>query len=372
MMIKSFHTFQRRLFIAAFGLILFAPLCLTPFKTFPKPELSPRAIRNYQYAFEPHFNLHFGGRRLFIYLNSCVRLLGFQQSPIKQVVKGKDGWFFYGGDKLTEEFTGETKLTISDLEGWRKHIEQSRDWLAQRGIEYLFVTVPNKHSIYPEFMPDNFKKSKQSSLDLLLDHLNQHSDVTILDLRNPLLEAKKDHIVYDKTDTHWNIHGAFAAYEAMMNQIVPHMPSLSPLTKDQLNITTFERKGGDIIQYTGLENSIREYSHTWTPNFQSGVSVPTNLPPLVGLTPPRWMKDTRRAWQARQCPGAKGSETVVFRDSFFDILIPLFSENFKKTYYVWSKMNPAIMDQILAQDKISLVIDIHVERTLKHIDRSAE
>ncbi|MEI9865253.1 MAG: hypothetical protein WDN00_12025 [Limisphaerales bacterium] len=45
---------------------------------------------------------------------------------------------------------------------WKKR----RDWLAKRGIAYLFVVAPDKHSIYPEELPGwAVKVRPQTKLD---------------------------------------------------------------------------------------------------------------------------------------------------------------------------------------------------------------
>ena len=58
---------------------------------------------------------------------------------------------------------GTQPFTPEELEQYQKILEARRDWLAERGIPYLFVIPPNKDTIYPEFMPPAYTKVRPKS-----------------------------------------------------------------------------------------------------------------------------------------------------------------------------------------------------------------
>src|SRR5262249_28073941 len=131
----------------------------------------------------------------------------FKEHVARDVVLGRDGWLFYSGEGAgAEPFSGPTgSFTQQELIGYQRLLEQRRDWLAQRGVGYLFVVAPNKQSIYPEYLPPGCNLGpSQHRLDQFLAHMQQHSTVAVVDLRPALREAKRLAPTYFKTDTHWN------------------------------------------------------------------------------------------------------------------------------------------------------------------------
>ena len=79
-------------------------------------------------------------------------------------------------------------LSTAKLEEWRILFEERRVWLKERGIRYLVVFAPDKTSIYPEQLPDAYRpRSPISRLDQLVDHLEEHSDLAFVDLREALV-----------------------------------------------------------------------------------------------------------------------------------------------------------------------------------------
>ena len=82
-------------------------------------------------------------------------------------------------------------FAAKDLDAWTRVLEERRDWLAARGIAYLFVVAPNANTIYPEYMPDRIRKASfRSRLDQLIDHLKANGFFNLVDLRPALRKAK--------------------------------------------------------------------------------------------------------------------------------------------------------------------------------------
>ena len=55
---------------------------------------------------------------------------------------------------------------------------------------------------------------------------------------------------------------------------------------------------------------------------------------------------------------------VVFRDSFFETIIPLIAEDFNQIVYIWKQYDHAIMKELIEQQKPQIVIEEMVERSL--------
>ena len=138
---------------------------------FPAISASRAALFSFPEKFTAYFNDNFGFRPTLIHWQALAKLKLLGTSTSRLVMVGKDGWLF-----LSVEYSDRGKHLIPrstnrQLEDWKLLLEGRRDWLARRGIRYVFTIFPRKEVIYPEFLPDNFKPEEQSRLDQLSAYL---------------------------------------------------------------------------------------------------------------------------------------------------------------------------------------------------------
>ena len=58
---------------------------------------------------------------------------------------------------------------------WRTAIEGRRDWLAERGVRYVFGLAPNKPSIYPEMLPNHIRRRRgRTRMDRFKEYLEEN------------------------------------------------------------------------------------------------------------------------------------------------------------------------------------------------------
>jgi alginate O-acetyltransferase complex protein AlgJ len=127
---------------------------------FPKEPRNFSSFLKLTKNFESYYNDHFGFREVLIDRYQREMRKRFGQSGVPKVIGGKEGWYFYAGDDLLKDFRGLTPLKGQQLDAWIMDFVRKRDWLAEQGIRYLFVVVPNKQTIYPEYLPDFVRKAK--------------------------------------------------------------------------------------------------------------------------------------------------------------------------------------------------------------------
>jgi alginate O-acetyltransferase complex protein AlgJ len=290
-----------------------------------------------------------------------VKLLGV--SPSESILVGKEGWFYLNDPEAVTQYQGIALLSEAQLERWRVVLEQRRAWLAQRGIQYLVVFVPNKHSIYPEFMPDVVPRlGAENSLATLSGYLARNSDLPILDLSPILREAKSRKRVYHRTDTHWNGAGAFLGYKAILQALEegglepPAAPSAS------VRLEQYETDGIGLTSLVGLSPLYREE--------RIDVLV---VAPRASVEPEFRKRYSERV--RRQLPFAYGVDdpalprAVVFRDSFANALIPYLSESFQRTLYVWDRdLRPGVVET----ERPDVVIQQIAERLILREPESIE
>jgi len=224
---------------------------LTPFP--PLPD-GMAGLKKFLAGWEAYFNDHFGCRKVLVRWHNKLKWSLFKEKSVRNVLVGTDGWMFFSASQMVEHFRGALQFTDQELADWRKLLEHRRDWLAQRGIKYLFVLAPDKQSIYPERLPAWLKNlGGRTKVDQLFAHMRAHSTVEMLDLRPALFAAKKSAPVYLKTDTHWNKFGAFVACEEVVRALAEHqVPGLAPVALDSFDRTNQLVAGGDLARGIGV------------------------------------------------------------------------------------------------------------------------
>jgi hypothetical protein len=221
---------------------------------------------------------HFGLRNTLIRAVAETRFHGFGTDANGDFLIGKDGWIFFRpeGDRNFMGYRGLNPLSDEDLSAWADLLERRSAWLASRGIAYLVVIPPDKQTIYPEFLPQEYLPVRhQSHLDQLIERLRQiNSPVRLIDLRSTLALAKKYHRLYFKTDTHWDDYGGYAAYPVILkavNSVLPGAKLVPQPLGDFIPRSTLH--SGDLSHLTNL---YYEFDEDWPQLVRR-----TPFPPIV-------------------------------------------------------------------------------------------
>ena len=281
------------------------------------------------------------------------RVQVLRSSPTPDVILGKDGWLFYGTDGAAEDYSGSRPFTEIELEAWRDTLQHTQDWLQQQGIDYVFAVAPDKHVVYPEFMPDGVNEGlSHSRVEQLLDHLRAHSTVRVADLRPPVLSARDAGRLFHVTDTHWNDLGAFVAYRQVIEQL--GNPGGPPATFDDFDRQQVMRPGLDLARMLGLKSVLEEEDLRLEPRTPRRARV---------IEPARASRALMDARVVTEQPGTR-PRAVIFRDSFGSAMIPFLSEHFSRAVYVWqNEFDPALVlaerPQVVIQEWVGRHLYVH-------------
>ena len=326
-----------------------------------------QGLTTFPKEYESYFNDHFGFRDSFIFCHHFWKAIVMNTSPVDKVLMGKEGWLYFTVNDQLKDYQGLLPYTDKELAGIGRNLQQRQEMLARLGMQYMLVLAPNKHSIYPEYLPDSLVKvGKQTRVDQLLNFLQTNTRVPLLDLRGPLLAAKTalpaEERLYLKLDTHWNQQGAFVAYQAMMAVVHSFFPEVDPLGTEALTREVKPSVRGDLANMIGMQGILRENAPFLTvtsPRSQRDESHND----FLALFAQRYKEGYRQPFMS-QCETGKRT-VVVFRDSFFTDIIPFFSETFRHATYIYETYNEGIMAEMLARNlKPDLVIEEIIERDL--------
>lgn len=332
----------------------------------PRPifQLKSKTLEKYPAKFQAYYDDHFGFRAALLKAGNFIKLRWLRISPSADVVLGKNGWLYFAGGRGPEGFRGLVQLSDEQLAAWRSALEWKQAWLAKRGIKYLLVLVPEKDTIYPEFVPDNLRRVKtETPLSQLADYLSQHSNVDMLDLRKPLFDAKAKELVYARTDTHWNTVGAFVGYEQIMDRLAQSFPDLKPKRLADFRHVVKIPRTGDIARMLDAPDLTSQPE----PILEPLQKHPVRKKPFVLKDVEQTPAQQPFTMTAAQPPN--GHRVVMVRDSFTQLLVPLLSEDFASVTYIWrTHFNKVPFEkavaEVIAREQPDIFIDEQVERAV--------
>ncbi len=327
-----------------------------PLVGFPEFTPSREGVRAFPAGVEAYFRDHFGFRNRLIRLERKLKDEWFHELIMPDVLIGREGWLFFSGDYMVEHFQGLKLLSDEDLANWQALLEKRRDWLARRGIKYVFSIPPDKHSIYPEELPEWLSGLQATNkLDQFVAHMRAHSTVEVLDLRPAILEAKNTNKTYLRLDTHWNTYGGFVAYQALVKTLGQQLPGLTPpLELADFDVSPVPLAGGDLSRMLSEQaTSIEPYAFVFTPR---SPRTKLNLMEVSNRFPKKW--DPLTGPIASFYDGARG-KAMVFRDSFAGSWVEFLGYHFNEVIYLWQHEWNA---EFIEREKPLVVIDEMLER----------
>ena len=324
----------------------------------PKPRFRWGDLRGFSRNFEDYYADHFGTRSVLVRWASRFKLRVLRVSPKPAVVLGRQGWLFFGEEdpnrNVMDYHRGLKPFTEAELVHWKSVLTERRDWLKRRGIGYLLVVVPDKSTIYPEYLPASLRSGVRPCRRVqLLSYLRAHADLPLLDLTPSLEGAKKERLLYLKTDTHWNSYGAFVAYRELLRRLAARFPALSPAPLSDFILLTTEQFGGDLAMMVNGRDILRDEGIRLLPKQpRKARSLAVPLPPRAGVE-----------WSASEHPDRGLPRAVMFLDSFGFEMKDFLSEHFSRIFYVRDQDLAFDADPVM-REKPDLVIDELNERFL--------
>ena len=160
----------------------------------PDILVNNRINTGFPLEFETYFSENFGLRPLFISAYGALNYYLLNHSVNDQVIKGKEGQLFFS--KTLPDYTGENAMTPFEIDKLYKVIEIQKQWLEHLGTEFIFMPVPNKNTVYPQYMPARYKKSQDKHNINLLNDLFENSDIKYVNLTE--LFSGWDECLYQK------------------------------------------------------------------------------------------------------------------------------------------------------------------------------
>ena len=303
-------------------------------------------LKKYAAGLDAYFNDHFGCRNRLILWHTKWTHDFLRSSRVPKVLIGKDGWLYWAGDQMAEHYQGVNQFTPQELVAWKTLLENRRDWLAQRGIKYIFTVAPDKQSIYPEYLPDWMTKERpDTKLDQLFAYMRAYSSVAVLDLRPALREGKLTAPTYFQNDTHWNSFGGFLACQEIAKSLSKELPGIQPLSLASFELKNTPGNFGDLAMFLGMNLTENKAVYLY----------PKKSLPVLQMS--EQLEDKHGCFYSINSAASDGA--MVFRDSFAFFMEPFLGYHFGRVDYIWSQR---LSMRLIEQKKTIVVISEIVER----------
>ncbi len=263
-----------------------------------------------------------------------------------EVIEGSDDWLF-----LRRYENLQVLDMQSDLSGWSQtHLPTMiaqcacrHEMLAARGVSYVLAVAPEKSSIYPEKLPNEYRLASPTLAELLTTACRQ-AGVETVDLTSALRAAKGAIDLYHRVDSHWTYYGAYVAYRSIIESVQKRV-DVSVVRPDQ--ISYLDKEGfGDL----GV------HMHPERRGFLQQATVSSGLETQI-----RAYDERERAYASYTCEGGRG-KAVILRDSFATFMSPYLARSFSESSFVAPPLG--LYEDMIADLAPDVVLHLCSERAL--------
>ena len=358
------------IYIVIFFAVCIAPLCLWTFlkndtpigntELAPFPEITDNDGElnlNFFSQFDDYFTEHLPLRPQLVTANNYLKaeILGGNTS---NVIQGRNGYIF--SSETVDDYVGVT-CSRRKINNIARTVKLMQDKAEHSGNNFLFTVIPNKNSLYPQYMPSRYIRSQINDLSLLENELKT-LNVNYLDMGEVLSSYGGE--LYLKRDTHWNGLGALYASNAIMDALGKEHND-----HNGIGYTYVNDWRGDIDKLLYPVGGV--YDHQYY--FDVDLSGVTFLMPHLGednrQTMEELMSDRERydTMIKTMYPQASG-QLLIMRDSFCRAMLPFLTDNYRSA--VFTRSQPFAMNTLVEDSDTDVVYEI-VERNIEMIVGSA-
>jgi len=276
------------------------------------------------------------------------------------VAIGLDDWLYYMYDNSDADIKRESHYSQEELDNICAAQQRTKEHLESKGIAYFLMVCPDKHTVYPEFLPEGLSGYEgESRFDGMARAINENTGVTLVDTRQAVIDAKGEGRLFFKTDTHWNAYGAYIGYSELMDAVAVDFPNVRKVSMDEVEVdVTDPWTGGDMSGFIGQSETMTDVLYNFRVT-DAGAELMNTPYPQTSTDPERpVLRYTNPSHP--ELPSA-----VIFRDSFVardsgcTLMLPLLAESFSRVSVVWST---AVLNHIVEYEEPDMVIMEYVER----------
>lgn len=325
---------------------------------------------------EAWYRDHFGFRySLLAVAMNLKRRLGMNVDVNRMT--GKQNWLFLSNSTgvdpwFLDHIRGARPFGKETLDEFVAGLNRLDSKLAARGIRMLLVIAPEKHSVYPENLPDRIRHVGPSRLDQVNAALS--GEDFYVDAKHVLLQAKQrqpERLLYFEVNTHWNCWGAYLVYREMLRKGAEEQGWQAPaVPSHKVRYRRIPALGG---WNRPLHSSDPAYECLLQPNPKIKMRVHRTGYDLPYINGERYVVEAAypdqpilyMTWRARNRTGNSSLRTIVVRDSYTSYLVPYLNRSFSDLLYLHNGyVGQMRLGKRIEEFKPQILILEHAERAL--------
>ncbi len=336
-----------------------------------KPIFNISLLDPFPKDYTNYFEDNISFRAYYITLNSLYNYFFLKKSVVeKKVVIGNQGWLYRNNNALPVKAKKDT-FDLKQISNFKKEIKSRTNYYKKLGIKYYLFIVPNKATIYPEFVAKRFQNKdgleSYNRVEHLMSELEKDSIVNAYYLKDLLFEKKQTHQVFYKKDHHWNAYGALFGAGYILEKIKSDFSDIKNYSFiENYNDSLVQKKYGNLSHTIGLQEILNEDFYILTPKKEF------KLPLYVKGKKRKYKAPDGFAYpweykKATEIEGSKAPKILVIRDSFTNAMIPFLSNSFSDALYIWDAWDYQWNKTIVKEEKPDIVVNIIIEQNINKL-----
>ena len=269
----------------------------------------------------------------------------YQHMPLS----GGDGFLFHRDHDALDQLSATIVLHRRQIQTWTDALDARLAWCRSHGAVMRFLVIPEKHVVYEDKLPRFVNVSQRRPVMQLLGALDKPVRRRTLYPLEELKAASRLKTTYFKTDTHWNAHGAYVAYRALIESLREEI-ALDYVREDALAWRERPFVGDLGVRYARERNEPR-------------ASLIANKTHKLVFQNNNFGRGAVHVYENERCDLPT---CVMFRDSFSNYLIPYLMHGFSSIVAVSSL---SCHFDLLEKLKPDVVLFVSIERFLATFGR---
>lgn len=172
--------------------------------------------------------------------------------PMKTIgdttVIGRYNWLFY--TITLADYQGDNIIAEEDYAEHVQPLINLKKLCDELGKELYFIILPNKNSVYSEYMPTLSRVADKRRVEYLKDYIDANTDIILQYPLNEMYANKPYHQLYFRYDTHWSPYG----FQIGVNSLYSAM-GRDTIDYEDYEITPVEKYTGDLAILAGMDIS---------------------------------------------------------------------------------------------------------------------
>lgn len=278
----------------------------------------------------------------------------FHQLEITNFIEGKENNVFYITKEILSIYQGIDSPPQIKFDILKEKLRKLNDTVKSVGATFIFMPIPNKEEIYPEYMPDNIHVlTEESFLNTLKNQVIIDGCIPTVDVEQALLRAKTnvDEMLYFRNmdASHWNANGMFVGYEALMRTMQVRDTSIIGLSSQNVLITTqtIHLPFSYLARYPSIRETFSQMNdQDYNISSISGFSGMSDNSHPIGYS---LSGDKRNLYFYYHNDKAYNKKTImVCGDSYiWTFMLPLLSETFTNVYFLAAGLEAPLINEFL-------------------------